>query len=66
MKTLWLFKPDDSEVDDYRISNHLGKLKNHVREEYKGCTFSEGGVNLVWVHDSDGDEIGFIAKVEVI
>ncbi len=73
-KELWLWEPNDSEVHNYRISKDVAKLKRHITAMYEreiGVSFTTDSYtgkepNLVWVHDKDGDEIGLLAKVEVM
>jgi hypothetical protein len=63
--TMWLFKMLDAEPENYRISNDINRLKRFVKKEYDYHCKKYNNI-LWWVYNKEGDERGYITKVEVI
>ncbi len=69
---MYLWKPNDTEIENYRISADIALLKGYIRESYYSVTVFEivfedyySGILVKekWI-DGRTYELGFIAEIE--
>ncbi len=60
---MYLWRPNDSEIENYRISDNIALLNIYIKKLYKHVIFRDYyGITIVI--DSNNNELGFISNIE--
>ena len=62
---IYLWRPNDSEIEDYKISKDLYSLKEYIREEYGDDVKFNDYDGKICV-EYDYDEVGYISKIKEV
>ncbi len=60
---MYLWRPNDSEIDNYRISEDILLLSKYIKKLYKHVIFRDY-YGMTIIIDSNNNELGFISKIE--
>ncbi len=60
---MYLWRPNDSEIENYRISTDIALLNIYIKKLYKYVIFRDY-YGMTIVIDSNNNELGFISNIE--
>ena len=64
---MYLWRPNDTEIENYRISEYIESLKEYIRKYYVEPLIFEDYYGMLLVRDKNKHgprELGFISKIE--
>jgi len=65
---MYIWRPSDTEIEEYRISVSRKKLMRYIEKVYtcQDIVFLESDEEFIYVQDKEGYEFGFISLITEI